>query len=292
MGDTAGRLNSMLCAIGFGSLQMNCRTYGQSPFISVAVHGGPGAPGSASSLAKGLSAFGGSLEPLQSAASVNEQVEELASQIHSYTKEPITIFGHSWGAWLTYLLAYSHPELVRKAILVASGAFDALYVPQMDQRRLSRLSNEDAAEYRKIVSALQGRTERVSDALLSRLGQLAGKADDYCLDPIPDNEDEPVRIDGVQFESIWSEASSLRESGYFMKIAQSITIPVRVIHGAEDPTPVEGVVTPLRANLKNLKWYVLEKCGHQPWKERYARAQFWEIVKAELLEEGLRITSR
>ncbi len=263
---------------------MNCRTYGQPPFISAAVHGGPGAPGSVSSLAKGLSKFGGCIEPLQSASSVKAQVDELANQIRSYTKESITIFGHSWGAWLTYLLAYSYPQLVRKAILVASGAFDTSYVPQMDQRRLSRLSPEDAAEYSEIVSVLQGKTERVSDETLSRLGRLAGKADDCCVDLIPENEDDLVRIDGAQFESIWNEASALRESGYFAKIAQSISVPVRVVHGADDPTPADGVVEPLRTKLKNLKWYVLERCGHQPWKERYARGRFWEIAEAELME--------
>ncbi len=265
---------------------MNCRIYGKLPFISAAVHGGPGAPGSVSSLAKGLSKFGGCIEPLQSELTVKAQVEELAGQISARTKEPITVFGHSWGAWLTFLLAYTYPRLVRTAVLVAPGAFDASYVAQMNKRRLSRLSPDDAAEYSKIASMIQARTERVSDETLGRLGQLAGKADDYCVEKVPENEDDPVRTDGAQFESIWNEASALRKSGYFINIARSITVPVRIIHGADDPTPADGVVKPLEGKVKDLEWYVLERCGHQPWKERYAKEKFWEIAEAELKKDN------
>ncbi len=107
---------------------MDCRSYGQPPYVAVVVHGGPGAPGSVSSLASKLSSIVSTLEPFQIASTVNGQVDELANQIGKYTLEPVTLLGHSWGAWLSYLVAYFHPELVRKVILIASGSFDAAYV--------------------------------------------------------------------------------------------------------------------------------------------------------------------
>ncbi len=55
----------------------NLRKYGKAPFAIVVVHGGPGARGEMAPVARELSTHGGVLEPLQTATSVEGQVEEL-----------------------------------------------------------------------------------------------------------------------------------------------------------------------------------------------------------------------
>ena len=263
---------------------MNCRSYGKRPYLAVAVHGGPGAPGSASSLARMLSSIVGTLEPFQTASSVKSQVDELAAQIREYTQEPVILFGHSWGAWLSFLLAYSQPEMVRKVFLIGSGAFDASYVNEMESRRLSHMTAVEANEYNDITKLLSNVTDSGKDALLVRLGYLAGRADNFCVDDTTENNDDIVRVDGNQYDKVWPEGAELRKTGYFMRIASEIKAPIRIIHGADDPTPIEGVVKPLEGRVQDLKWYRLERCGHSPWKERYAKDEFWRIVKIDLAD--------
>lgn len=55
----------------------NPRKYGDPPFALAIVHGGPGAPGEISTVARELYSFVGVLEPLLTALSVDGQVDEL-----------------------------------------------------------------------------------------------------------------------------------------------------------------------------------------------------------------------
>jgi pimeloyl-ACP methyl ester carboxylesterase len=261
---------------------MNCRLWGSKPYHAVAVHGGPGAPGSASSLAAGLSMVVGTIEPFQTATTVFGQVDELARQIEELTDEKVFAFGHSWGAWLVYLLAYRHPGLVRKAVLIGPGAFDARYLKEMTRRRLSRLSPVEAQEYWQIVRDFEGAAAHELDSLLARLGELAGKADAYDVEDIPENRDRPVGTNGSQYQSVWAEGAKLRKEGFFIGIADKIDPPVRIIHGLDDPTPIEGVIDPVKDRIRDLKWYGIPQCGHSPWKEKYGKERFWQIIADEM----------
>ncbi|MCE5270489.1 alpha/beta hydrolase [bacterium] len=259
-----------------------CRFHGTPPYRAVAVHGGPGAPGSASTLAAGLARWLGTVEPLQSAVSVWGQVEELAGQIREHAAWPAVVFGHSWGAWLAWLLAYSRPELVEKIFLIGSGAFEARYAEQMTRRRLARLEQVEREEYLRIVKTLPESRGEAHNGLLARLGALAERADNFSVEDSPENSDELVRVDSGQYASVWAEGAQLRQEGFFVKIAPDIARPVRVLHGAYDPTPLEGVIGPIRGQVKDLRWYELDRCGHAPWKETHGRERFWRIVAAEL----------
>jgi len=35
--------------------------------------------------------------------------------------------------------------------------------------------------------------------------------------------------------------------------------------------------------VKNYRFILLEKCGHEPWQEKYARDKFYEILKKEIV---------
>ena len=74
------------------------RKYGTAPYKIGLVHGGPGAAGSLKNLAEKLSADYGVLEFLQSAKSVNGQIEELKEQVICSCQHPVILIGHSWGA--------------------------------------------------------------------------------------------------------------------------------------------------------------------------------------------------
>jgi pimeloyl-ACP methyl ester carboxylesterase len=82
---------------------MNLRLYGKEPFIIAVVHGGPGARGSVAPVAKEMSHYFGVLEPLQTKTTVKGQVDELFNKLSVYASFPITLIGHSWGAWLSII---------------------------------------------------------------------------------------------------------------------------------------------------------------------------------------------
>lgn len=250
------------------------RQYGTPPFRAAAVHGGPGGIGSAGGLAAGLSAACGVLEPLQSKYTVSELVEELQEQL-SAVPEPLVLIGHSWGAWLALLYAAKHPERVKRLVAVGCPSLEAKYVPQLGQRRLARLSQADRERCRFLTEELARNND---SALLRELGELCGRADDYA--PIPDLTEPGSSFDGRMYSEIWDEADAMRRSRELLSRAAALTIPVTVIHGEVDPHPPEGVIEPLTQVGIPFDLHLLPRCGHTPWREIHARAEFFAALSA------------
>jgi pimeloyl-ACP methyl ester carboxylesterase len=255
------------------------RRYGNAPFKVAVIHGGPGAPGSIAPVAREFCSDRGVLEPLQSADSIDGQVEELKAQLGDCADLPVTLIGHSWGAWLALILAARYPEMVSKLILVGSGPFEAGDAQSTTENRLSRLSETARAEARAIMKAL-GDADADRNRLMARLGDLMGKTD--AFDPLPhDNPDALPFQGGVNFK-VWEDAKALRESGKLLEIAKDIRCPVVAIHGDYDPHPADGVEKPLSAVLSDFRFIPLADCGHEPWIEKQARDEFFEILRREL----------
>ena len=80
----------------------------------------------------------------------------------------------------------------------------------------------------------------------------------------------------------WPEAAELRRSGELLEQVKLISCPVIAIHGDYDPHPIDGIREPLESALDDFRIVVLEKCGHYPWIERYARDRFFELLRQEL----------
>jgi len=261
---------------------MNYRLHGITPYRAVAVHGGPGAPGSAYTLAKGIAEIIGTIEPFQTEYTVDGQVEELASQIRSITKEPVFAFGHSWGAWLVLLLTHKYPMLIRKSFLIGSGVTNAKYTNEITKRRIAALREEEANEYLSIIKMLEHTTSKNIDKLLERLRQLTEKSDNYCTEAIVQGDEELVPANANQYISVWNEGAKLRSEGHFERIASQIRKPIRVIQGEQDPSSIKGVIEPFEGKTPDFEWYELARCGHYPWKEKYAKHRFWEIIRDEM----------
>lgn len=85
-----------------------------------------------------------------------------------------------------------------------------------------------------------------------------------------------------QFKSLMDEAVSMRASGELLNFSDHIKCPVIAIHGKKDPHPWRGVKEPLENRLNEFKMYVIDKCGHDPWKEYYAKDEFFAILKSEM----------
>lgn len=257
----------------------NPRFHGNPPYRIVAVHGGPGARGGAWPIAHGIGGAAGVLEPMQCASTVDGLVGELLAAVETHGEPPVVLIGHSWGAWLAFIAAARYPELVRKLILVGSGPFEQRYADGILFTRLGRLRGSDEAEAKRLLLMLEGGVPQDGGAVMARIGELLGKADVYC--PAPPGEPFETDFDADAHAGVWAEAEELRRSGELLKMAKDIRCPVAAVHGDYDPHPWRGVKEPLEAALKDFKMTVLEKCGHEPWNEMYAREPFFKILREE-----------
>lgn len=257
----------------------NLRKYGKAPFGVALLHGGPGAPGEMAPVAREISADWGVLEPLQTAASVEGQIEELHDVLNENADLPVTLVGFSWGAWLGFVFAARYPAFVKKLILIGSGPFEDKYAAEILETRLARLDEEEKTEVRFLMEALNAPAMADKDAPLARLGGLFTKADTYYPQTL---DTEVLQCEYDIHRSVWAQAVELRASGKLLESGRHVQCPVVAIHGDYDPHPAEGVREPLTAVLKDLRFVLLEHCGHCPWIERQAGHRFYEILNREL----------
>ncbi len=257
----------------------NLRKYGKKPFNTAVIHGGPGAPGEMAPVARELSFVRGVLEPLQTARTLGGQVEELKYVLEKNGALPIILIGFSWGAMLSYILAARYPSLVKKLILIGSGAYEEKYAANIVITRLNRLSEEERAEVFSLIDILNDPTIGDKNTPMARYGELVAKADSY--DQLP-HDSELLEYQHDINQSVWDQASNLRSSGELLELGRRIQCPVLAIHGDYDSHLPEGVKEPLSRVLKDFRFILLEKCGHCPWIERSARGRFYDILKSEI----------
>lgn len=257
------------------------RKYGNPPYRIALLHGGPGAAGEMAPVAKTLSDITGILEPLQTAQSVSGQVEELKDVLYAEGEVPLVVVGFSWGGWLGFILSAMYPGLVKKLVLISSGAFQAEYAAGLMETRLSRLSETERSETMQLIEKLEDPFSSDKDHLMLRMGSLISLADSF--DPLPHEEIVECSFDIHQ--KVWEEAAQWRRSGRLLSLAGNIQCPVVAIHGDYDPTPPEGIMEPLSPILKDFSFILLENCGHYPWYERQARGKFYTLLRGILGEK-------
>lgn len=248
------------------------RIYGEKTAKTVLVHGGPGAIGSLKGFAKELSALsgGGVLEAIQSKYSIVELVEELYSQILENGCGKVTLIGHSWGAWLVALVAEKYPAVVERIILVGCPPLQDKYVSEISNRRMKNLSEEEGAIFQRLIY------NQATDEDMQKIPRIFDKSDNYCLE---NKELHTVdRTDSRMHNIIWGEAAKLRNSGELLEIFKRIKCKIFLIQGVIDPHPAEGVIKPLQENGVFCDTYILEKCGHSPFMEKYAKEEFYNRV--------------
>jgi pimeloyl-ACP methyl ester carboxylesterase len=244
-----------------------------------AVHGGPGAGGEMAPVAGELASLRGILEPIQTADSLEGQVEELKTVLETDADPPVALVGFSWGAWLSLLVAARHPELVAKLILVGAGPFEERYTDGIHQTRMDRLAKAEKTELRSLMATLASPEAGDRSRAFVRFGALFAKTD--ACDPLPDDPSDIEFREDIYLR-VWPEAAEFRKSGNLLALAGRVRCPVLAIHGDYDPHPAEGVEKPLSAALADFRFILLKHCGHKPWTERRARGIFYQTLRTEL----------
>ena len=117
---------------------------------------------------------------------------------------------------------------------------------------------------------------KVTDEDMKKIPAMFEKSDNYCLE---DRElHRADKTDSEMHNLVWSEAAKLRTDGKLLEVFQKINSKIYLIQGVYDPHPINGVVMPLQENNISCKTYVLDKCGHSPFMEKYASNEFYNIL--------------
>jgi len=258
----------------------NIRTYGSSPYEVAVIHGGPGAAGEMAPVARELSQYCGVLEPLQSALTIDEQIEELKNSLMKHRCEPISLIGYSWGALLSIITAFQYPEIVKKILLVSCPPLVSEYAKEIQNTCLDRLNDSQKQELDKTLKKLSDPLCKNKDDLMSKLGELLSSTDTFKAITEPKDK---IQCRHDIFESIWSEAVQMRNSCVLLDYALNVKCPMTAIHGDYDPHPYKAVQDFLKDKLDN--FVLLKKCGHSPWREVYAEKEFYQIAKDFVLKD-------
>ncbi len=257
----------------------NLRKYGRAPFTIAVVHGGPGGAGEVAPVAQELSKKQGILEPLQTKFTIEDQLQELKTVLQKHGTIPMTLIGHSWGTWLSFIFAANNPSLVKKLILVSSGPFEESYATNIMKTRLSHLNIGAQNKLQSLLNALNDHANKNKDAIFTQLGKYIAHADSY--DPLP-HQDAQLEGNYAIYKAVDAEAKELRQSGKLLAFGKQIQCPVVAIHGDYDPHPYEGVKKPLSDILESFRFILLKNCGHTPWNERHAHEEFYKLLTQEL----------
>jgi pimeloyl-ACP methyl ester carboxylesterase len=257
----------------------NLRKYGTKPYTVAVIHGGPGAPGEMAPVARELSSLTGVLEPLQTKSTLEGQIQELYDVLKEHGDIPVILIGFSWGAFLSFIVTARYPALVKKLVLIGSGPFEQKYADNIVGDRLNRLTEEERIEALNLIEIINDPAAGNKDKPMARLGALFARADTYAPLPV---KNEALEFSEEINRKVWAEAKELRISGELLSLGRRIVCPVLAIHGDYDPHLAQGVRVPLARVLKNFRFILLEKCGHEPWMERYARDTFYKILRKEI----------
>jgi pimeloyl-ACP methyl ester carboxylesterase len=244
------------------------------PFVGV-LHGGPGAPGSVSGLVRVLAQSFRVLEPWQRGSggerlTVARHVADLAEVA---PERAVVWVGHSWGAMLALSFAARYPERTRGVVLVGCGTYDvasrAIYQQRM---RAIRERRGDLARVDALLAQLNA-SEDADERTRIRLELAFNSAEVMTVDAV-EAPDLSGGVDVLSNRETWEDAMRLQREGIEPALFSAITAPVLMLHGDDDPHPGDETYQTLKRCIPQLEYRAFPRCGHEPWRERYAREPF------------------
>jgi proline iminopeptidase len=206
---------------------------------------------------------GQSRTPDQSAVTWRTHVEDLAQLIPELGLDPLSIVGYSWGGLLALLYAIeaykgAGPRPARMVLIdpapisrTTRDAFEAEFARRQSSEAVTKLRDELAAS---------GLREKNHDAYRQRMFELSVAGYFGRLDRA--RALTPFRVIGRIQNSVWSSLGD-----YDLRAAlATVPCPTLVIHGRQDPIPLESSEAATRA-LPNARLVVIDESGHVPYVE-------------------------
>jgi pimeloyl-ACP methyl ester carboxylesterase len=255
---------------------------GETGPTAIVLHGGPGAPGSAHELARGLAAGFCVLEPWQrgsadgGALTVAQLVADLLALVSAECPgERPALVGHSWGAMLALAAASAQPNAFGSLVLVGCGTFD----PAARAHFKATLAERGGEALAQGLAALADEPD--ADRRLAAAARLLEPLYGVELEPEP-----PGPVDARANAALWADMLAQQVAGVYPAAFAAIRAPVLMLHGDADPHPGARIRDSLLPFVPQLEFRELPRCGHYPWRERGARAAFFALLEAWLARQS------
>lgn len=194
-------------------------------------------------------------------------VEDLAAVLHELGEERPSIVGYSWGALLALLYlreVLDHTldaPLPRRLVLLDPAPVAKRWRSEFEAE-FARRQNRPVVRAMRDALAESGLRERDPEAYRKRAFELSVAG--YFTDPERARELTPFRVTGRVQQEVWE---SLRDYDLARDLATlAPRVPALVVHGRDDPIPLESSQAIARAIGGKL--VVLEGSGHVPYVEQ------------------------
>jgi proline iminopeptidase len=191
--------------------------------------------------------------------------------------QPLTIVGYSWGGLLAMLYAIRSSAEAdaerwprpRRLVLIDPAPADAAWRAKMEAEFNRRQASESVRNQRQQLSE-SGLRESDPDTYRRRLFELSVTG--YFHDPEAVRDLTTFRVSGRIQESVWKSLGSYDITASL----RQLSLPALVVHGRDDPIPVQSSIEV--ADALDARLLLLERCGHVPYVEQ-PRALFSAIER-------------
>ena len=271
--------------LGSGTDRMlHVRQCGSAGPCIIALHGGPGAPGSMAPVARGLADSFRVVEAFQRGGggerlTVARHVADLHEVMNCYAddRHP-ALLGASWGAMLALAYAAAHPDATGPLLLVGCGTFDPVARAALQSSIAKRMGERIRARLKDAEQVEPDRRWKASAEAMTAV---------YSIDLLSSPHDEET-FDAQAHHETWEDMLRLQSEGVYPASFAAIKVPVLMVHGDFDPHPGPLIFNGLRQYLPQIDYVELEQCGHYPWLEKAASGSFFACVRAWLGRHTLR----
>lgn len=191
-------------------------------------------------------------------------VEDLVRVVTELTGGARSIIGYSWGGLLAmlHLIAVANDETQRptRLVLIDPAPTTRQYRSRFEAEFARRQASPAIAGFREELAA-SGLRERDPEHHRQRAFELSVAG--YFADPAVARDLTPFRVMGRVQQSVWE---SLGDFDVTPGLAAVTPPPTLVLHGREDPIPLESSEAAARALGARL--VVIEDSGHVPYVEQ------------------------
>jgi proline iminopeptidase len=190
-------------------------------------------------------------------------VEDVGRVVVELGVEPLDLVGYSWGALLAMLYTLEAIEgrggiAPRRLVLISPAPIDRNFRSQFEAEFTRRQKSAEVQRLRDELAA-SGLRDSDPDAYRQRGFELSVAG--YFADPARAHDLTPFRVIARAQQSVWESLGDYDLSGRLT----SISVPTLIVHGREDPIPVESAER--AAEAIGARLVVLEQCGHVPYVE-------------------------
>ena len=192
-------------------------------------------------------------------------VEDLTAVVTEITGPSPSIVGYSWGGLLAvlYLIASASDATGRAArmVLIDPAPLTRQYRARFEAEFARRQAGPEVAALRE---ALAASGLRESDPELYRHRAFELSVAGYFADPAAARDLTPFRVMGRVQQSVWESLGDFDVTADLAAVAPRP--PALVVHGREDPIPLDSAKDVARALGARL--VVIDGSGHVPYVER------------------------